>query len=340
MNSIWTRSCSIDPRPPLQGDLAAEVVVIGGGLAGILTAYKLKELGKNVVVLEANRIASGQTKNTTAKITAQHGAIYQKLMETVGKDKAGEYALANSRAVAEYKRIIDKHSISCDYEEKDAYLYSLNNEHILRQEAQCAALLGLPASFVTRSALPFPVAGLVKFECQAQFNPLKFIAGIAKDLTIYEDTRAISVSGNTIKTNRGIVTAKQIVFACHFPFINVPGLYFARMHQERSYVIALENAPSLDGMFISADEKGYSFRNYKSYLFLGGKNHRTGENSKGGSYDELESQAKKWFPKSHVAARWSAQDCMTADNIPYIGKYSPGIPSWYVATGFNKWGMT
>ncbi|MEG1895326.1 MAG: FAD-dependent oxidoreductase, partial [Oscillospiraceae bacterium] len=340
MNSIWTQTCHIESRPNLQEALATDVAIIGGGLCGILTAYRLAEKGKKAIVLEANSIASGQTKNTTAKITAQHGAIYHKLIDTFGTEKAKEYADANSRAIFEYRHIIEKENIDCDLEEKSAFLYCLNNEHLLREEAKAAALLGLPACFVTGSRLPFEVAGFVQFEEQAQFNPLKFIKKISENLTVYENTPVISVSGNTIKTSRGDVVAQHIIFACHYPFINIPGLYFARMHQERSYVIALKNAAQLEGMYISADKKGYSFRNYGEYLFVGGKNHRTGENSNGGKYAELEAQGKKWFPGCQIHNRWSAQDCISTDSVPYIGRYSPGVPNWYVATGFNKWGMT
>ena len=140
--------------------------------------------------------------------------------------------------------------------------------------------------------------------------------------------------------NGQTVSANHIVFASHFPFINVPGYYFLRMHQERSYVLALRNAGELDGMYLGVDEDGISLRSEADLVLLGGEGHRTGENSKGGRYEALERTAKSLFPKSRQVAHWSAQDCFTLDGVPYIGRFSSETPHWYVATGFRKWGMT
>lgn len=339
MESIWSRSCEIGESKPLRGNIETEVAVIGAGMAGILTAFELQTAGKDVIVLEARRIAGGQTQNTTAKITSQHGLIYHKLVLHFGKNKAEQYALANQKAIEEYRRIIDEYGIDCDFEEKCAYVYSQNSER-LKQEERAALALNLPASFVRDIPVAIPCFGAIKFEHQAQFNPLKFVKTVSNQLTVYENTAACAVDGNTILTNRGKVKAKQIVFATHYPFVNFPGLYFARMHQERSYVLALENVPQVNGMFIGDGKNSYSFRNYGKLLIFGGENHRTGENSKGGRYASLRRKAGELFPGSREVACWSAQDCMTADGVPYIGRYSSGKPNWYVATGFQKWGMT
>ena len=341
MESIWSQTCQIEERPPLPGDAETEVAVIGAGMAGVLIASALQEAGKRAVVLEANRIASGQTRNTTAKITSQHGSIYQKITQALGEDSARQYAMANEAALAEYRRIIAENGIDCDFEEQSAYVYG-DDPEALRTEAECAAALGLPASFTDKTTLPFPTAGAVRFERQAQFHPLKFLKAIAEPLTIYEKTSVQTVEDHRLVTNRGTVTAEKIVFACHYPFVNFPGLYFARMHQERSYVLALDNAPSMAGMWIFADGSAnpYSFRTWNHLLLLGGGGHRCGENSAGGRYDELRQRAREWFPQSREVACWSAQDCMTADGVPYIGRYAPSRPDWYVATGFQKWGMT
>jgi Rieske Fe-S protein len=163
---------------------------------------------------------------------------------------------------------------------------------------------------------------------------------MAEPLTIFEKTRVQDVKEHELITECGSVTAEKIVFACHYPFVNFPGLYFARMHQERSYVLALENAKQIEGMWIGSGEHVYSLRRTGGLLLLGGGGHRCGENSEGGKYDELRRRAKLWFPDSRGVAHWSAQDCMTADGVPYIGRYAERHPNWYVATGFQKWGMT
>ena len=173
MDSIWSQTCRIKERPPLPGDVESEVAVIGAGMAGVLIASALREAGARVVVLEADRIASGQTRNTTAKITSQHGAIYRKLTDSLGEDSARQYAMANEAALAEYRRITAENGIECDFEEQSAYVYG-DDAEVLRAEAECAAGLGLPASFTDKTALPFPTAGAVRFEHQAQFHPLSF----------------------------------------------------------------------------------------------------------------------------------------------------------------------
>ena len=339
MESIWTENCLIIEREPLKGNIEAEIAVIGAGLAGLLAASALQEAGHRTIVLEANRIASGQTRNTTAKITSQHGMIYRRLIDTVGKSKARQYAMANEAAVETYRRLIAEENIDCSFEERSAFVYG-NDGKELEAEAEAASSLGLPASFVRETALPFPTAGAVRFAHQAQFHPLQFIDHIARPLTVYENTSALRVEDDQIETTGGQVRAKQIVFACHYPFVNFPGMYFARMHQERSYVLALESASRVDGMWIGSGEGAFSFRNYKDLLLLGGGGHRCGENRAGGKYELLRKMAKSWFPDSREIAHWSAQDCVSADGIPYIGRYAESRPNWYVATGFHKWGMT
>ncbi|NGT52625.1 FAD-dependent oxidoreductase [Clostridium perfringens] len=340
MKSVWSESCKFRKREALNKDIKTDVLVIGAGIAGILTAYMLKQKGRDVVLIDAAEIASGNTKNTTAKITSQHDLIYSKLITEFGEEKARQYAKANELAVKKYKEIIEDKRIECDFEEKPAYVYSLNEVDVLKEEAKVAKNLGIDAEFVQEVNLPFKIKGAVKFNNQAQFNPLKFLKGISNELVIYENTRALEIKENLVVTSGGNITANNIVVATHYPIMNAPGYYFMKMHQERSYVLALENTSEIDGMYIDLNKEGYSFRTYNNLLLLGGISHRTGENEEGGSYDELRKVAKRLYPKAKEKYYWSAQDCMTIDGIPYIGRYSSETPNIYVATGFNKWGMT
>ena len=355
MESVWSKSTKIPEREPLDGNIFTEAAVIGAGMTGILTAYFLQELGFHVVVLEADRIGSGQTKNTTAKITSQHGLIYDGLIKKLGERKAALYAKANEEAIGWYEKLIEKHQIKCDFEKLPSYLYSTEKEECLKQEAEAAAKLGIKAAFTKETKLPFSVCGAVRFEEQAQFHPLEFIKEISKDLTIYEQTKVLKVKKNRIMTNRGTVRADHIVFATHYPVLNVPGFYFLRQHQDRSYVVALEKAEPLDGMYYSIDEDGLSLRSEGNVLLLGGGAHRTGKAKKAaerrtaeekmaggvpGAYEYLEQCAAKYYPDSKIAAKWSAQDCVTHDGLPFVGRYSLFRPDWYVATGYKKWGMT
>lgn len=340
MESIWEAEVNIEERESLQGDLEADVAVIGAGLAGILTAYALQCQGKNVVVLEADRIGSGQTAGTTAKITAQHGLIYHKLIRHYGEEKASVYARANKAAIEAYEYIIKEKKIVCDFKRVPAYLYSTEDDRELKKEAEAANRLGIRARFTTETELPFQVKGAVCFENQAQFHPLLFLRAVAKELTVYEKTKVLSVRGHEVRTEKGTVSARQIVFATHYPITNIPGFYFLRQHQERSYVLAVSGAEKPKGIYYGVDQNGISFRSAKQGLLLGGGGHRTGENPKGGAYGQLERAAKEYYPDCVEIGRWSAQDCMPHDGLPFIGKYSVFRPYWYVATGFQKWGMT
>lgn len=340
MKSVWSESCKFRKREALNKDIKTDVLVIGAGIAGVLTAYMLKQKGRDVVLIDAAEIASGNTKNTTAKITSQHDLIYSKLIAEFGEEKARQYAKANELAIKKYKEIIEDKRIECDFEEKPAYVYSLNEVDVLKEEVEAAKNLGIDAEFVQEANLPFKINGAVKFNNQAQFNPLKFLKGISNELVIYENTRALEIKENLVVTSGGNITANNIVVATHYPIMNAPGYYFMKMHQERSYVLALENTSEIDGMYIDLNKEGYSFRTYNNLLLLGGISHRTGENEEGGSYDKLRKVAKRLYPKAKEKYYWSAQDCMTIDGIPYIGRYSSETPNIYVATGFNKWGMT
>lgn len=210
----------------------------------------------------------------------------------------------------------------------------------IEKEVKAAEKAGIQAVFTKKTTLPFPTTGAVKFENQAQFQPLAFIEGILPDLTVYENAKVTSVEKGIVRTEQGTVLADNIIMASHYPFINTPGYYFMRMHQERSYVLALKGAARLDGMYLGEENTGYSFRNFGEYLIFGGEAHRTGQNSDGGRYKALAQAAQEFYPDCSIEYQWSAQDCMTLDQVPYIGHFSSTTPGFYVATGFNKWGMT
>lgn len=337
---IWTRDFSIPAQKTLDGDITADVAIIGGGLCGILTAYRLRQKGIRAVILEANRVAGGATGYTTAKITSQHNLIYNRLIKAWGWDMARVFAGLNQAAIEEYAEIVGELAIDCDFKRLPAYVYSLEDTKNVRLEAKAASELGIGARFVTSAELPLPVTGAVEFNNQAQFDPVKFIARIIESMDIYENTQALSVNHGEIITLRGRVSAGRVVVCAHYPFINAPGYYFMKLHQDRSYVLALGKCLELGGMYIEENGRGLSFRSHKNFMLLGGGGHRTGENENGGSYEILRRTAGRLYPQSTEICHWSNQDCTTPDSVPYIGRYSKDIPDLYVATGFNKWGMT
>lgn len=317
-------------------NIHTDVLIIGGGIAGILTAYFLDKNGVDYILVEKDKICSGITGRTTAKITAQHGLIYQKLVKSMGVENAGKYLDINLRACSIYEKMCA--DIDCDYEVKNNYVYSVNNSEKLIKEMEALRKIKYKAKLCDEITLPFKTAGAVMFSSQAQFNPVKFLTAISENLNIREDTFVKEMIGNTAVTGKGIIQADKVVVTTHFPFINKHGSYFLKLYQHRSYVVALKGAREVDGMYVDEDKRGLSFRNYGNYLLMGGGGRRTGQ-CKGGP-DKLKSYAGRLFPNSEICAEWAAQDCMSLDGVPYIGRYSKSTHDLYVATGFNKWGMT
>lgn len=336
MKSIWEKEVELPKFESLSGDIKTDVLVIGGGMAGLLTAYMLKEAGIRCIVVEAERVCGMTTGNTTAKITLQHGLIYDTLIKRFGVEKARLYLEANKKALDKYEALCTK--IPCEYEKKNAYVYSLDSRRKIENEISAYEKLSFKASFSLAEELPFKTAGAVCVKNQAQFNPLMFAREISRGLQIYENTKVLSLENNTAVTSQGKIHYKQAVVATHFPFLNRHGWYFLKMYQHRSYVLALDNASDVAGMYLDENTYGLSFRNYKGVLLLGGGAHRTGK--AGGGFLEIERSAKKYYPKSEILCKWAAQDCMTLDTVPYIGKYSLLSDNVFVATGFNKWGMS
>lgn len=336
MDSVWSEGTKLPQFRKLKGGKETEVLIIGGGIAGILCAHFLQEMGVDYILVERDALCSQITKNTTAKITAQHGLIYKKLLERVGLEKTKLYLKANQNAVETYAKLCEK--IDCDFERKTSYVYSVNDRKKLEQEAEALQKIGYHPVFAETTEIPFATVGAVGFENQAQFHPLKFLAHIAQNLNIYEHTFVKELAEHTAFTDAGSIDFTKMIVTTHFPIENRHGLYFLKLYQHRSYVLALEHAAKIDGMYVDERMQGMSFRMYRDLLLLGGGSHRTGKH--GGNWQELREFAGKHYPDAKERYYWATQDCMSLDKIPYIGQYSKYRPDWFVATGFNKWGMT
>lgn len=336
IGSIWEKDTPPNHFDTLKGNTHTDVLIVGGGIAGILCAYKLKSSGVDCMVAEADEICKGITKDTTAKITFQHGLIYNKMIKRFGTDKAKLYAKAQIQACKEYSQLCK--NIDCDYETKDLYVYSLDDRGKIESEIKALTKLGVKAKFKNTLKLPLTAMGTLCIKDQAQFHPLKFLYGISKDLPIYEHTKVIELMPYKAVTNHGEITFNKLIIATHFPILNKHGLYPLKLYQHRSYVLALKGAENEKGMYVDESDTGLSFRNYGSLLLIGGGGHRTGK--KGGCWQELEAFASRHYKNAEIVGKWATQDCMTLDGIPYIGKYAKSAKDVFVATGFNKWGMT
>lgn len=336
MESIWKMDSGLPPFSALNGNIKTDVLIIGGGMAGLLCAYKLRNAGVDCVVVEAGRICGGTTGNTTAKLTVQHGLIYHKLIREYGTEVAQGYYLSQNQALQEYKDLCS--AIDCDYGELPSYVYSCTDRLALEWEVLALEQIGCPCALQEKMPLPFHTVGGVRTDHQGQFHPLKFVHGIIEGLKIYENTKVLAFEPGGVITDKGKIQAEKIIVATHFPMLNKHGMYFIKLYQHRSYVLALKNTQDVSGMYVDADKKGMSFRNWEDLLLLGGGSHRTGKS--GGCWQELEQFAGQHYPQAKIVAKWATQDCMTLDDIPYIGQYSKSTPNLYVATGFNKWGMS
>lgn len=339
MTSLWEQEVSRRPLPPLPGDYTVDTVVIGGGLCGLLTAYELQKRGVEVMVLEANGIGYGTSAKSTAKVTSQHRLIYDRLIRQRGTEKAQQYAAANQQAIEQYASLIEEEGIDCGWERRDAYVYTTGDTKKIEAEAEAAKRLGLPAELAEIDDLPLQTTGAVRFTHQAQLDPLRFLLALAETVPVYRATAQAIVDRQVYCGNR-IVNANRIVIATHFPFVNFPGLYFTRMHQQRSEVLALRGVPPVKGMYIDECEDGYSFRQAGDCLLFGGEGQRTGSKQAAGAHARLHAAARRLYPTGEEVSHWHTQDCMTHDGVPFVGQYAKRTPDVYVATGFNKWGWT
>jgi glycine/D-amino acid oxidase-like deaminating enzyme/nitrite reductase/ring-hydroxylating ferredoxin subunit len=356
--SVWIDTGPSQPqRPQLERATEGYVVVIGGGIVGLTTALLAQEAGAQVVLIEAGRLARGVSGYTTAKVSSQHGLKYAELTSKHGADKARAYGQANEAALAWIADRVERDGIDCDFRRQPSFAYvtSPGQRRQVEGEARAAIAAGLPASLVDDTPLPYPVAGAVRFDNQAEFHPRKYLLALADRLVaagaeVYEHSHAVEVDadddGVTVKTPGGRVIVRHAVVATHYPFVD-RSLAFARVSPQRSYAIACRIAGEPPaGMHISGDTPTRSIRaipldDGEQLLMVGGEGHKTGT---GGDterrYAALEQFAREHWDVESVAYRWSSQDGSTLDGMPYVGRLTPRSDRVLMATGFAKWGIT
>jgi len=361
MSSYWIESTvnSENIYPTLSSDISVDVCIIGAGLVGITSAYYLKDSNLKIAILERdNSVCSKVSGYSTAKITSQHNLFYDYLINSYGIDFAKGYLNANEEAIENIRSIIKNENIDCDYSAQDSYVYAYSQEELtnIRKEVKAVKSLNFPCEFVEKLPLPIDCLGAIKFPNQGQFHPKKYAQALCdiisqKNTSIYTNTIATKIDNAEnneyiISTDTYKVKAKYVILATHYPIINFPGFYFLKMYQSMSYVIAVDTKCDLpDGMYINSGIPTYSFRTTpyknKKLLIIAGCDHKTGEKIYlEDAYKILENKAKELYPNSEVLYKWSTEDCISLDKIPYIGDFSSIMPNLYVATGFKKWGIT
>lgn len=355
--SYWIDSTSEENFPSLTSDILVDVAIIGGGIVGLTAATLLKQAGKKVAVVDAKQIGMGVSGHTTAKVTSLHQLIYADLIKEVGEEKARLYAESNQAAVEKVASLVDQYQIDCDFSRQSAYTFARPDDDLskIEKEIEAAIKLGLPASFVQETSLPFPIAGAIKLDHQVQFHVRKYLLHLAKNLVgdgsyVFENTKVVDVKGEnpcSVVTEKHLVYAQDVLVTTHLPILN-RGLFFAKTYPKRSYIIGAtivpEKAPQ--GMFIGYGNEYHSIRTTPDpdgglLLLVGGESHKVGEKTHTQEcYDALYAYARQHFEIGDIKYHWSTQDMVSFDKIPFIGKLTPIDNHIYVATGFSLWGMS
>ncbi|MEQ4300086.1 FAD-dependent oxidoreductase [Plantactinospora sp. B6F1] len=354
--SYWMDSTAATSFGGLADDVEVDVAVIGGGIAGLSTAWELARTGASVALLEADRIAAGVTGYTTAKLTAQHGLVYAHLRSKLDEQAARWYGESQLDAIEHVAATVAELGIDCDLERLPAYTYLPKEKRDqIEAEVQAARLAGLPASLVTESGLPYPIGAAVRVEQQAQFHPRRYLLALAADLVgrggrIFERTRVVDLTEGEpcrLQTESGAtVTARDVVVATHYPIFDRAGL-FTRLVPHRELVVAavIDAGDDPAGMYVTPEENTRSIRtapygNRRRLLIVTGESFQPGTPGVGERLDKLVSWTRNHFPVDSLAYHWAAQDNTSTDRVPHIGLLHPGASHVYVATGFNAWGMT
>jgi glycine/D-amino acid oxidase-like deaminating enzyme len=355
LGSYWLATAPRRHYPPLPGDQAADVAIVGGGIAGLTAAWLLKQAGKRVAVLEAGRILERVTGGTTAKVSALHGLVYASLIDHFGEDAARLYGEANSQAIERIAEAVATLDVDCGFKRKPAYVFSGSGDRLNAVEAEvdAALKLGLPASFVREAPLPIANKGAIRFDGQAQFHPVRYLAAMAEAVhgdgsAVYEQSRVLEIEEGEpcrIVTGRGVVAARDAIVATNLPILDRGG-FFAKAYPKMHAVLAarIEEDDAPDGMFLGVDDPELSVRTHRDerglVLISDGRAFKTAhESDVEGVWRELEAQVRRWFKVSAIEWRWANQDYRTMDGVPYVGRQSAG-GRVHVATGFNHWGMT
>lgn len=355
-SSLWRDTVHLPAFKPLETDIETEAVIVGGGITGITAAYLLASEGMKVVLIEAAQLASGTSGYTTAKITSQHGLIYDELMAHFGEEKAGLYYRANHEALDWIGQLIQKHEVHACYEIQPAIVYASTDKEaeLIEKEKAAYDKLGIPGSLVYSLDLPLAIKNALLMPDQAQFHPLMYLHFMVSELVrmgvpIYENTLATTIETGqspVVLTKQGYrIHARDVLICSHFPFYD-NRFYFTRMVAERSYLLACETDSTVpEGMYLSAGDPKRSFRSLslsgKNMALVGGENHKTGRGeSTETHFQRLAGFANAVLGENRRISQWSAQDYTTLDKVPYIGKVSASQSHIHIAAGYRKWGMT
>jgi glycine/D-amino acid oxidase-like deaminating enzyme/nitrite reductase/ring-hydroxylating ferredoxin subunit len=354
--SLWMRSTEDLGLPAARGPVTVDVAVIGAGISGVTAATLLKRAGCRVALVEAATVGGGTTGFTSAKISSNHGLIYDELATSFGEERAAVYAEAQEAGLALIAAWVDEHGIDCDLRRRDAWTYTLDpgEADVIGHEVAAADRAGLAVTYETESPLPFEIVGAVRTVDQAEFHPRRYLQALARLIPgdgsyAYERSRVTDVTDGSpcrVETDQATIQARQVIVATGYPILD-RGVFFPRLSAQRSYVVAARLAgPVPEGMFLSTESPAHSLRAHPApgggeLALIGGEGHKAGQSEPvSARYAALEAWARQRFDLAALELRWATQDVMPADGLPYVGALHPFTERLLVATGYRKWGMT
>ncbi|MFB9974219.1 FAD-dependent oxidoreductase [Allobacillus sp. GCM10007489] len=355
---FWRESTELSSYPTLEHNLDVDVIIVGGGITGLTAVEILSKEKLNVALIEASRFVSGTTGHTTAKVTAQHGLIYDELINKHGVEPARKYYEANKNAIRYMKELIEENQIDCDFEQQDAFLYATTGEYANKLETEYKAYdqLNIKGDLTTKIPMDLTIENALSMKNQYQFHPVKYLKHIInlvdqRGVKLFENTSAVDIQKDdkrvTIKTENGKeIKANYVLICSHFPFYEGKALWSTRIYPERSYALSIKaNKPYPGGMYLKTDTPKRSIRYQPTddgeLYIIGGENHKTGQGQDMMEhFKALRRFADELFDDYEILNRWSAQDLTSMDKVPYIGPMTKDNPNILIATGYRKWGMT
>jgi glycine/D-amino acid oxidase-like deaminating enzyme/nitrite reductase/ring-hydroxylating ferredoxin subunit len=350
--TYWNATSDSPGFPALSGDVSVDVAIIGGGIVGITTARLLKDRGLSVAVVEARRVGRQVTGKSTAKMSSQHGSNrYQTLVSKFGEDPARLYAQAQEAGIRRISELAARHGIEADIEPMPAFTYTKDESYVsqLEKEVEVAKRLGLPASLTRDTGLPFDVLQAMRWDGQAQFHPVKYVAGLAATLPgdgchVFEDSRAVDYEPTRVVTERGTVSARHVVMATHLPLGQV-GMYYSTNAPHAEPVIAAPIRGNLTAMYKNAEQPGRSIRTHRGgngqlYAIAAGTHFKPGHpEEERENLADIERWLTETFDSGPIEYRWINEDYSPVDGAPFIG-WSSRSDGYLVATGFDAWGIS
>ncbi|MGL5330652.1 MAG: FAD-dependent oxidoreductase, partial [Peptostreptococcaceae bacterium] len=356
-NSYWIASSKHNTYDKLKEDISTDTVVVGGGMVGVSTAYLLARRGIDVVLVDANKIGHGSSGRNTGKITSQHCIVYSKIKQKYGLESAKLYYEANESAISFMEEVVKRYNIDCSFERVKSYMFAVNENYLedLKDEYETCKKLNIPCEYYEDLDLPIDIKGAISFKNQAQFNPKKYIDGLLKEcqrigVKIYENTPIIDLEKGKVckikSRDNKIISANNVVISSHAPWYDGMELFFTKEKADRSYLVCAKMEKEIPkGIFVGVEDDGMTLRtlneNNHKYLIFGGGDHKVGQcKNEEEIFEKLKDFARDRFGVKDFIHQWSTQDYMSYDHLPYIGHINKKQKNIYVATGFNKWGMS